>query len=84
MRTPNEIDSCTANVYIRVKGNLYKRQTPDQAMADDLWDQLQRTLLREGLSYKDLPKTEALLFGTLEDLGFTNLLDRVKLNKMIT
>ena len=53
-------------------------------MADDLRDQLQRTLLREGLSYKDLPKTETLLFGTLEDLGFTNLLDRVKLNNMIT
>ena len=53
-------------------------------MADDLWNQLQRALLFEGLSYKDLPDTDVLLFGTREKLGFDSYLDRLKLKKQLT
>ena len=49
-----------------------------QPMADELWDQLQRALYRNRLSYKDLPETEVLLFGALEDLGFNGYIDRMK------
>ena len=52
-------------------------------MADELWNKLQHALLSEGLNYKDLPKTEVLLYGTLEELGFTRFLDRVKLKKQL-
>ena len=52
-------------------------------MADELWDQLQRALYREGLSYKDLPETNVLLFGALGQLGFDSYLDRTKLKRQL-
>ena len=38
-------------------------------------------LCREGLSYKDLPETEVLFFGALEELGFVSYLGRTQLRK---
>ena len=52
-------------------------------MADELWDRLQRALCRKGLNYKDLPETDVLLFGALEELGFNSYLDRMKLKKQL-
>ena len=52
-------------------------------MADELWNQLQRAVLFEGLRYKDLPETGVLLFGALEGLGLNSYLDRMKLKKQV-
>ena len=48
-------------------------------MADELWNQLQRAMLFEGLGYTDLPETDVLLFGALDELGFNSFLDRIEL-----
>ena len=52
-------------------------------MADELWSRFVHALQREGLRYEDLPETEILVYGTPEELGFPNLLDRTKLKKQI-
>ena len=44
---------------------------------------MQRALCRKGLSYKDLPETEVLLFGALDELGFNSFLDRMKLKTQL-
>ena len=52
-------------------------------MADSLWNLLVDRLGQHNLRYLDLPENEALLYGTLEELGFHSLLDRAKLRKEI-
>ena len=42
-----------------------QRLAQSSDMADELLDKLQRGLCRKGLSYKDLPETEVLLFGAI-------------------
>ena len=52
-------------------------------MADELWHKLQHLLHAEELSYKDLPLTEELLWGTLSELGFHSYPDRAKFSKQL-
>ena len=52
-------------------------------MADQLWQKLLLRLHSEQLTYRDLPVTEELLWGTLKELGFDSYLDRTKLCKLI-
>ena len=52
-------------------------------MAGLIWDQLIERLGEHKLQFTDLPEDEALLYGTLAELGFYSLLDRAKLRKEI-
>ena len=56
---------------------------PLVAMADSLWNLLVDRLGQHNLLYLDLPENEALLYGTLEELGFHSILDRDKMRKEI-
>ena len=52
-------------------------------MADTLWNQLGVRLDNHNLCYSDLPESESLLYGTLEEFGFYSFIDRAKLRKEI-
>ena len=52
-------------------------------MAKELSQKLLLRLHSEQLSYRDLPVTEELIWGTLKELGFDSYLDRTKLCKLI-
>ena len=52
-------------------------------MADELWVQMQHALLVEGLSYKDLPETDVLFYGALQELSFNSFLDCMNRRKQL-